>query len=149
MIVGKIGIRLMDEVKFTTAKINENFSNYSSWHYRSTLRNLTEENVESELMLVQNAVFTDPEDSSPWFYLRWVLSNKGVTQERRVELLRTLNELLDLDPECKCIIYYCKRRDSRYGSVPKILPLEVKLFLSLTCLANQKVRSVTLSGLGI
>jgi geranylgeranyl transferase type-2 subunit alpha len=35
--VKKSGKSLADEFDFTTQKIEQNFSNYSSWHYRSSL----------------------------------------------------------------------------------------------------------------
>lgn len=102
LIINKIGITLTDELLFSTERLNANFSNYSSWHYRSTLRNLDEESAGTELTLVQNAVFTDPADSSAWFYLRWVLSNPTVNKDRRQELLDALEQLEELEPDCKC-----------------------------------------------
>eukprot|EP00960_Hanusia_phi_P067435 766630-Hanusia_phi.AAC.1 len=88
-----------EEVEFTTAKVNANFSNYSAWHHRSRFLSAMaapkktgrgeegkggggeeergrdmKEVLESELQLVQDAVFTDPADQSPWIYLRWILS---------------------------------------------------------------------------
>lgn len=103
MIVNKIGITLTDEIAFSTERINVNFSNYSSWHYRSTLDILTSlENVANELVLVQNAVFTDPVDTSAWFYLRWVLSNPAITKKQKDELLEALEQLQELEPDCKC-----------------------------------------------
>lgn len=78
------------------------FSNYSSWHYRSTLLKLNKENLDSELTLVQNAVFTDPSDSSAWYYLRFVISNADMTKEQRENLIEALDQLLELEPDCKC-----------------------------------------------
>lgn len=66
------------------------------------MRNLDEEGAGTELNLVQNAVFTDPADSSAWFYLRWVLSNPAVIKDRRQELLDALEQLEELEPDCKC-----------------------------------------------
>jgi tetratricopeptide (TPR) repeat protein len=105
-LVNKIGISLANEIAFSTERININFSNYSSWHYRSTLQILTnQENVANELKLVQNAIFTDPIDTSAWFYLRWVLSNENVNKDQKQELLDALEQLEELEPDCKCNKY--------------------------------------------
>ncbi|CAH3130023.1 unnamed protein product [Porites lobata] len=83
--VKKANISPEDEFNFSTEKIKENFSNYSSWHYRSKLLPLihpdqsgdkerVEENaLMKEFNLAQNAFFTDPYDQSAWFYHRWLL----------------------------------------------------------------------------
>lgn len=102
LITNKIGITLPAELKFSTDRLNNNFSNYTSWHYRSTLRELNESCIEEELNLVQSAVFTDPGDSSAWFYLRWVLSNPALSQDKRRELLDAIEQLQELEPDCKC-----------------------------------------------
>ena len=111
-IVRKANVSDTDELEFTSKKILNNFSNYSSWHYRSKLlKKLYPSNVHDlpiradkhnegdiklscilllylliiflklysqiflflELDLVMNATFTDPNDSSAWFYHRWLL----------------------------------------------------------------------------
>lgn len=77
LLVNKIGITFDHELSFSTERLNINFSNYSSWHYRSTLRKLDSDCVGRELDLVKNAVFTDPGDSSAWFYLRYQINIQG------------------------------------------------------------------------
>ncbi|RWS15486.1 geranylgeranyl transferase type-2 subunit alpha-like protein [Dinothrombium tinctorium] len=71
-----------EELQYTLRKIEQNFSNFSSWYYRSSL--FTEAHIrgvlnfcdhwEKEYNLVENAVFTDPNDQSPWFYHKWLLA---------------------------------------------------------------------------
>ncbi|KAJ8645573.1 hypothetical protein MRB53_007321 [Persea americana] len=73
-----------EELKFTTDKINANFSNYSAWHNRSVLLSHLlnrkaqgfvprEKVLSEEYELVHQALFTDPDDQSGWFYHLWLL----------------------------------------------------------------------------
>uniref|UniRef100_A0A6Q2WV01 Geranylgeranyl transferase type-2 subunit alpha n=1 Tax=Esox lucius TaxID=8010 RepID=A0A6Q2WV01_ESOLU len=103
MVVKMSGVPVDQELQFTDRLIGSNFSNYSSWHYRSTLlpllhpespeppspchqthhspptspqshsHRVCEEQLLKEYELVQNAFFTDPNDQSAWFYYRWLL----------------------------------------------------------------------------
>uniref|UniRef100_A0A665VD73 Geranylgeranyl transferase type-2 subunit alpha n=1 Tax=Echeneis naucrates TaxID=173247 RepID=A0A665VD73_ECHNA len=78
MVVKMSGVPVDQELGFTDHLIGSNFSNYSSWHYRSTLLPLLHPEspdilLMSEYELVQNAFFTDPNDQSAWFYYRWLL----------------------------------------------------------------------------
>ncbi|XWS21397.1 hypothetical protein CRYUN_Cryun30bG0051700 [Craigia yunnanensis] len=73
-----------DELKYTEDMINTNFSNYSAWHNRSVLlSNLLEKKAEGflskenvlpeEYEFIHQAIFTDPDDQSGWFYHLWLL----------------------------------------------------------------------------
>ncbi|XWS25390.1 hypothetical protein CRYUN_Cryun27aG0064500 [Craigia yunnanensis] len=73
-----------DELKYTADMIYTNFSNYSAWHNRSVLLStllekkaegfLSKENVLlEEYEFIHQAIFTDPDDQSGWFYHLWLL----------------------------------------------------------------------------
>ncbi|KAM6106949.1 geranylgeranyl transferase type-2 subunit alpha [Phoenicopterus ruber ruber] len=74
------------ELAFAGALLSRDFSNFSAWHHRGRLLAPTRtpgspgggalppHRLQAELELVQNAVFTDPNDQSAWVYLRCILS---------------------------------------------------------------------------
>lgn len=91
----RMGTPAERELQYTTKKIQQNFSNYSAWHYRSWLLPLLANKDEisgdnalpvgsaaallphallvEEYELVSQAFFTEPEDQSGWIYHRWLL----------------------------------------------------------------------------
>ncbi|PFX23529.1 Geranylgeranyl transferase type-2 subunit alpha [Stylophora pistillata] len=143
--VQKANVSPMDEFNFSTEKIKENFSNYSSWHYRSKLLPLIHpdqsggsERVEEgalmkEFDLAQNAYFTDPYDQSAWFYHRWLLGREMgylelICQMGRSELtavhssvlqqeLESCRLLLEEEPDNKCKYSIRLRDDANNGFV--------------------------------
>eukprot|EP01117_Protostelium_nocturnum_P008343 TRINITY_DN2978_c0_g1_i1.p1 TRINITY_DN2978_c0_g1~~TRINITY_DN2978_c0_g1_i1.p1 ORF type:complete len:314 (+),score=120.55 TRINITY_DN2978_c0_g1_i1:96-1037(+) len=104
----QMGENLQLEKDFTTQKIDEKFSNYSAWHYRSSvLPQLYGEDLsylEDELGWVKNAFWTKPQDQSAWFYYRWIIESV-MKREDSKQILETemneLNELIEAEPECK------------------------------------------------
>ncbi|PRQ21176.1 putative protein geranylgeranyltransferase type II [Rosa chinensis] len=73
-----------EELDYTTEMIENNFSNYSAWHNRSVLLSSLlkkeapgffpkEKVLNEEYGIVQQAIFTDPDDQSGWFHYRWLL----------------------------------------------------------------------------
>jgi geranylgeranyl transferase type-2 subunit alpha len=121
MRVGEIkGIQITrEELDFVTDRIYANFSNYSAWHHRSRILPVLfgdqpeEYNrvIQEDLELVKQAIFTEPEDQSAWFYFGWLLrgapsshapvSILDVDNEMLKKELSTLEELLVLEPKCK------------------------------------------------
>lgn len=121
------------ELEYAWKRITVNFSNYSAWHYRTILlpqvtaaenagADAAESNakahllpattLQKELDLLRQAVFTEPDDQSPWFYRRWVLgqaqrhfSEGSRDSDAVAALLRediaSLRELSSVEPNCK------------------------------------------------
>ena len=81
------GIKAQDELHYSTEKIDENFSNYSAFHHRSvyiqrigiTARDI----VESEFEIIENAIYTEPDDQSSWWYHQFLLKWMAQTQLHR------------------------------------------------------------------
>jgi hypothetical protein len=80
---------LEKELEMTINLIKKNFSNFSSWHYRSKLIPIYFERIKkidwnseeamdyfkSDIEHITNAIFTDPKDQSPWNYHLWLINN--------------------------------------------------------------------------
>ncbi|OQR99034.1 geranylgeranyl transferase type-2 subunit alpha [Achlya hypogyna] len=68
---------LDDVLAFTMTKIEENFSNYSAFQQRTLVlpSPLPLEVAMIEIELVKQAVFTEPDDQSNWFYYRWLVES--------------------------------------------------------------------------
>lgn len=121
----------LDEFKFTTKLINRDISNYSAWHNRTKLVEMLFDRapqasavgdsdkelqaylqifnskdkaafLRKELDLVKKAIYTDPEDSSVWFYLKWLMSEyflKDITNKEDMKsiIFRVLSDVKELN----------------------------------------------------
>lgn len=91
------------DIKYSQKLIESNFSNYSAWHNRSKVFDVAK--IKEEYDLLFNAIYTNPNDSSLWFYTYWLLS-----QTSDFSLVYTLAEhcvqlyLLDGEKESKWVI---------------------------------------------
>jgi len=107
-------ISTKDEFAFTTMKVEQDFSNYSSWHHRSyLLQKIFEESpgeivkiITEEFELVRNAFYTLPDDQSAWFYHRWLVGmTKKYNREKFTKIveeeLNSVEELLEEEPNSK------------------------------------------------
>ncbi|KAH9395327.1 hypothetical protein TYRP_020892 [Tyrophagus putrescentiae] len=64
----------LEELEYSKSKINDNFSNFSSWYYRSSLLKLLyasghdhsaiQSEIDEDFQQVQEAIYTDPTDQS-------------------------------------------------------------------------------------
>ncbi|CDW54019.1 Geranylgeranyl transferase type-2 subunit alpha [Trichuris trichiura] len=84
-----------EELEFSEKKVNDNFSNFSAWHYRSKMLSQLRPSDEAgmpvqldtffdELALSHNGIFTDPDDQSCWLYQNWLTTPPvgGITIQR-------------------------------------------------------------------
>lgn len=100
---------LMDkeELKYVTTIINKNISNYSAWHQRVQLitnifnkHELNKEEMKgmvlSEISYITNAIYTDADDQSVWFYTNWFIANDIVrlvlTNEEYIKMLKDIKD---------------------------------------------------------
>ncbi|KAG2171425.1 hypothetical protein INT43_009086 [Umbelopsis isabellina] len=81
---GQVDTQELDksEYEYTSTKIKQSFSNYSAWHYRSKLlpsiiKDITTEERKaigkSEIDMIKNALYTEPDDQSAWLYYWWLV----------------------------------------------------------------------------
>ncbi|KAI9104084.1 geranylgeranyltransferase type II [Phlyctochytrium arcticum] len=95
------------ELDFTTQKIKQNFSNYSAWHYRNKLLEQMYQGeelrkaIDADLILVKNAIFTEPEDQSAWLYYRWLLMSIADDRDQWLKEQKSISELLELEENSK------------------------------------------------
>ena len=96
---------LRAEWDFTQQKIQDNFSNFSAFHYRSQLlpRMIAEKGdeaalLEEELRVVENAIFTEPDDQTAWWYHKLLLLEYKFEPSRLEEQAEMLRELLEDSP---------------------------------------------------
>jgi len=115
---------LQMEWDFTTEKITDNFSNFSAFFYRSQLlplvffptvtTNDTDDESsnkikiwEKELELIENAICTEPDDQTAWWYHALLFQMDGCPildlQDRLLSHVELLRELVQDSPQCKWI----------------------------------------------
>lgn len=101
------------EFEYVTEKINNDISNFSAWHQRVHIINSMfnsdqiankESFVNNEIDYLTNAIFTDAEDQSVWFYLKWFIKNDLVKETLKetkynnfLEKLKENIQMINLD----------------------------------------------------
>ncbi|SCU94021.1 LAFA_0F19416g1_1 [Lachancea sp. 'fantastica'] len=93
------------ELDYTTEKINSDISNFSAWHLRATLlpkmfasSEISDKKrfIKQEQQYITNAMFTDAEDQSVWYYIKWFVKTDCVLKIISTEEYKTLlQELKD------------------------------------------------------
>jgi len=107
-LVSSLGMSDEDNLKFTKEKVLENFSNYSALHRRMRLFSKRSEETKddeeklreflsSEIEMIKHSIFTEPDDQSPWLYLRWMM-----------ELARKRLKPEAVDKEIRSIVECCR-----------------------------------------
>ncbi|KAL7581718.1 hypothetical protein ACA910_022258 [Epithemia clementina (nom. ined.)] len=114
---------IVHEWDFTQKKIEQNFSNFSAFHYRSKLYDIflnikrkegitTTQHLQNELGLIENAIFTEPDDQTAWWYQSFLLRQEEKASNdntnRNVEVwnahVNNLRELAQEMPNSKWVL---------------------------------------------
>jgi geranylgeranyl transferase type-2 subunit alpha len=110
---------LQTEWEFTAEKIQENFSNFSAFYYRSQILpgylGMVADDArlyvwQEELQLIENAVCTEPDDQTAWWYQALLFSYDDTVfpleplRERLLEQGELLRELLEDSPNSKWVL---------------------------------------------
>ncbi|KAI9913256.1 hypothetical protein PsorP6_005844 [Peronosclerospora sorghi] len=124
------GVSREDQFAFTTQKIEQNISNYSALHHRSiTLPDpLTVDVLLDEIALVQQAVFTEPDDQSAWFYYHWLVTSMLTLLQCSAPDAATfltsqvqwLTELLEMETEAKWVVVTLADLHDRMGAMTEV-----------------------------
>jgi len=92
---------IKSEFDFTTSKIQQNFSNFSAFHYRSQLldhyylstntndddidnEEIMDQTIEEEFQLIENGICTEPDDQTCWWYHAILLDKLTTTPTTNV-----------------------------------------------------------------
>jgi geranylgeranyl transferase type-2 subunit alpha len=96
---------LDQEWAFTSQKIRQNFSNFSAFHYRSKLLPLVSTaDLADEFSLLEDAVYTEPDDQTAWWYQAFLLDSSTDAHVDRIrQHLESLRELAEEVTECKWV----------------------------------------------
>ena len=163
---------ITNEWDFTTSKIQDNFSNGSAFHYRSKLLPLILESRLSsydndsndsespsknerynEILslardewesILLNAIFTEPDDQTPWWYHRFIVSWAKPTEvllkesdelvleyvDFLYEMVNSLRELLEVEKENDGMDNNSEKRDESKGAKCKWAYIGLHLVLS-------------------
>lgn len=129
-VCGLAGMTREDQLAFTTQKIEQNFSNYSALHHRSIALPdpLTADVLFDEIGLVQQAVFTEPDDQSAWFYYRWLLTSMLELVESSADdavgflksQVQWLDELLEMEVDAKWVLVTLADLHARLGGITEV-----------------------------
>jgi len=89
-----------EELNFAQELIDINFSNFSAWHLKLKILDtmqISAQQISEEFDIVNNALFTEPDDQSVWMVYRWLvkmhLKEYPVLIEAQLDLCMELDEL--------------------------------------------------------
>lgn len=143
---------LEQELEYTTKMVNVNLSNFSAWHHRSKIlpRLLDEKHaddqtrrqtLDTELDLVERALYTGDNDQSLWFYHQNLMCTfdprhgaesmtPNLSREERMQYVHAefekVQEMLDGAEDCKWIYLALIQLSLLHQELAGTWPVEVK-----------------------
>ncbi|GMF12888.1 unnamed protein product [Phytophthora lilii] len=100
----------------------------ANWRNIALPEPLTADVVFDEIGLVQQAVFTEPDDQSAWFYYRWLLTSMLEMVESSAEdaagflksQVQWLDELLEMETKAKWVVVTLADLYHRLGAITEV-----------------------------